>query len=200
MLGRVEAARDRPYAVDSPDFPRLIAVEPTKILAKRSAERSGGIPLLSKLTKVRRAYQIGWVSAVNSAISHHTSVDFYSLGTSILSSDGLHPTGSGYQKMAELLSRRLPIISERNRPKDSDGDGLYDWEEPNLGTNKFVTDTDGDGLSDGDEVYVYHTNPLIVDSDADGLSDSYEANVLGSNPTSALPGSPTIRKLEAIAP
>jgi len=35
-------------------------------------------------------------------------------------------------------------------------------------------DTDGDGLVDYDELYVYKTSPYIVDSDSDGYSDSQE--------------------------
>jgi len=35
---------------------------------------------------------------------------------------------------------------------DSDGDGLTDWQEAELGTNPYNPDTDGDGLSDGWEV------------------------------------------------
>ena len=34
--------------------------------------------------------------------------------------------------------------------KDSDGDGLPDWEEALFGTNPHNPDTDGDGTSDGD--------------------------------------------------
>lgn len=37
-------------------------------------------------------------------------------------------------------------------PKDSDGDGLMDWEELLWGTDPHNPDTDGDGISDGDEV------------------------------------------------
>ncbi|PIQ91817.1 MAG: hypothetical protein COV70_01900 [Parcubacteria group bacterium CG11_big_fil_rev_8_21_14_0_20_39_22] len=36
--------------------------------------------------------------------------------------------------------------------KDTDGDGLKDWEEELWGTDIFVKDTDGDGTSDFDEV------------------------------------------------
>jgi hypothetical protein len=44
--------------------------------------------------------------------------------------------------------------------KDSDGDGLTDWEEILWGTDPFNPDTDGDGTSDGDEVRLGR-NPLI---------------------------------------
>lgn len=35
-------------------------------------------------------------------------------------------------------------------------------------------DTDGDGLSDWDELNTYHTSPYLADSDSDGLSDGVE--------------------------
>ncbi len=37
-------------------------------------------------------------------------------------------------------------------PLDSDGDGLTDEEERELGTDPNSADTDGDGLNDGEEV------------------------------------------------
>lgn len=36
--------------------------------------------------------------------------------------------------------------------KDSDGDGVPDWEEGLWGTNPYAKDTDGDGITDGDEI------------------------------------------------
>lgn len=42
-------------------------------------------------------------------------------------------------------------------------------------------DTDGDGLSDYDEIYVYHTSPYLVDTDGDGFSD-YEEVKNGTDP------------------
>lgn len=45
--------------------------------------------------------------------------------------------------------------------KDSDSDGLYDWEENLWGTDANDPDTDGDGTSDGEEV-AQNRNPLIA--------------------------------------
>jgi hypothetical protein len=57
---------------------------------------------------------------------------------------------------------------------DSDGDGLTDREEEELGTDPFNPDTDGDELWDGREVKELGTDPLNTDSDADELSDGDE--------------------------
>jgi transglutaminase-like putative cysteine protease len=54
--------------------------------------------------------------------------------------------------------------------RDSDGDGLTDDRERELGTNPYSPDTDGDGLNDGDEVKT-GTNPLNPDTDGDGFPD-----------------------------
>lgn len=68
-----------------------------------------------------------------------------------------------------------------NSGKDSDGDGLSDKKEAELGTDPNNPDTDDDGLSDGDEVNKYKTNPLMKDTDGDGLNDKEEID-LGTNP------------------
>ena len=57
---------------------------------------------------------------------------------------------------------------------DSDGDGLTDEREQELGTDPRVADTDGDGLSDGEEVNEYGTDPMDPDTDGDGLDDGDE--------------------------
>lgn len=65
---------------------------------------------------------------------------------------------------------------------DTDGDGLTNLQEYQLGTNPRLADTDGDGLSDGMEVAL-GTNPLNADTDGDGLSDGAEVNgIMPSNP------------------
>ena len=55
--------------------------------------------------------------------------------------------------------------------KDTDGDGLDDFEEETYGTSASKWDTDGDGLGDGAEVANFGTDPLDVDTDSDTLSD-----------------------------
>jgi len=56
--------------------------------------------------------------------------------------------------------------------KDSDGDGLPDTVENEIGTDPHNKDTDGDGLTDGTEVLGQNpTNPLNPDTDGDGLCD-----------------------------
>lgn len=64
---------------------------------------------------------------------------------------------------------------------DTDGDGLSDAEEDQLGTDLTLTDTDADGLNDAEEVRMYGTDPLNQDTDGDGFVDGVEvAN--GFNP------------------
>lgn len=51
-------------------------------------------------------------------------------------------------------------IIATNQEKDTDGDGLKDWEETLWSTDIRKADTDGDGAGDGDEVKA-ERNPLI---------------------------------------
>lgn len=57
---------------------------------------------------------------------------------------------------------------------DTDGDGLDDVREADLGTDPKNWDSDGDNLSDGDEVIIWKTQPLNPDTDDDGYKDGEE--------------------------
>ena len=57
---------------------------------------------------------------------------------------------------------------------DTDGDGLPDTREEELGTDVTKSDSDGDGLEDLAEVEVWGTDPLSNDSDGDGADDNKE--------------------------
>ena len=65
---------------------------------------------------------------------------------------------------------------------DTDGDGLTDAEEEELGTDPTNPDTDGDGLSDGEEVNEHGTDPLDGDTDDDGLTDGEEVLTHDTDP------------------
>lgn len=56
---------------------------------------------------------------------------------------------------------------------DTDGDGLSDANEAELGTNPQKVDTDADGLTDYQET-ILGTNPLKLDTDNDSVSDYNE--------------------------
>ena len=76
-----------------------------------------------------------------------------------------------------------PIAPKEEPPqqKDSDGDGLLDTEELQIGSNPNVIDTDFDGLDDYSEVRARGTNPIEKDTDGDGLTDGEEIKI-GSDP------------------
>ena len=78
-----------------------------------------------------------------------------------------------------------PVYAVSGGDIDSDGDGLLDSEEAQIGTDPFNPDTDGDGLSDGEEVKQHKTDPLNPDSDYDGLKDGAEVLVYKTNPLDA---------------
>lgn len=66
---------------------------------------------------------------------------------------------------------------------DSDGDGLSDVRELELGTNIYLPDSNGNGFSDSQDLAL-GWNPLDSDSDDDGLTNAQET-ALGTNPLRA---------------
>ncbi len=68
------------------------------------------------------------------------------------------------------------FVVELGDMSDSDNDLLRDFEEVELGTDRYSNDTDSDGLSDYEEIVLYETNPLVADSDGDGMSDEWEVS------------------------
>jgi len=69
---------------------------------------------------------------------------------------------------------------KKNPNKDTDGDGLKDWQEALWQTDKENPDTDGDGKADGEEVSA-GTNPLLKGpGDELDITDSTEEESLTS--------------------
>ena len=67
-------------------------------------------------------------------------------------------------------------------PVDTDGDGLTDDQEIELGLDPTKADFDDDGLTDGQEINEYNTDPKNPDTDGDGLSDGDEVNSYNTDP------------------
>lgn len=101
-------------------------------------------------------------------------------------SDGSSPRGDAIPPAAVDLSSHETVYPNL----DTDGDGLKDATETEIGTNPNDTDTDNDGVLDGVEVRI-GSNPLnptdpdqTADSDRDHVPDSTELT-LGTNPNNA---------------
>ena len=87
----------------------------------------------------------------------------------------------GYDKADNLESF---TVADDASFLDTDGDGLTDAEEAELGTSATEKDSDGDGISDSYE-HQHELNPIVsneeVDSDGDGIYDVDEYK-MGTNP------------------
>lgn len=84
-------------------------------------------------------------------------------------------------KFSREAGQGNPLDNLQVTDKDSDGDGLSDVEEKNLGTDPDNPDTDDDGLTDGEEHFDTGTDPLDPDTDDDGLTDGKEIEI-GTDP------------------
>ena len=92
---------------------------------------------------------------------------------------GLLITGTGFlifaptkksENIKQETSLNQPVIVEEIA-KDSDADGLQDWEEALWKTDPNNPDTDGDGVFDGQEIKE-NRNPLLA---GDGKTDKIES-------------------------
>jgi len=63
---------------------------------------------------------------------------------------------------------------DKKDKQDDDGDGLLNYWEDSVNTDKNNADTDGDGLTDYQEVVLIGTDPLKKDTNGDGIEDAYE--------------------------
>lgn len=76
------------------------------------------------------------------------------------------------QIQREDQERQQALAKKEELERDTDGDGIPDAVERNMGTNPYSPDTDGDGKSDQEEIS-YGSNPLAVDnSKNENLSSS----------------------------
>ena len=84
-------------------------------------------------------------------------------------------------------NKQTPEDAEKEKeketpPQDSDGDGLSDEQEKEIGTDINQADTDGDGLTDREEFMGTKTSSFKKDTDGDGLTDFEELKEYGTDP------------------
>jgi lysophospholipase L1-like esterase len=107
----------------------------------------------------KRVRQAPWIGELNGLLRASnstkapTDLRFDVIPKRFLSADRIHPTSTGYDKLASIfisyLSARFPAHIADIRP-DRDRDGLYDeFEVKRHGTDPSRADTDGDGILDG---------------------------------------------------
>ena len=82
------------------------------------------------------------------------------------STTGAVESGRGDVIHAALpLDVRQSFVRATQLPdRDSDNDGLADWEEKHLGTDPMDVDSDADGVADGTEFHERSTDPLLPPS------------------------------------
>lgn len=115
----------------------------------------------------------------------HRLEEYFSLdvrgGFNMTFSEDVNPVddGSSDSYLNLLVGLR---VSKGAGDKDTDGDGIANKVEKQIGTDKRNPDTDGDGLNDGEEYFTYKTDPLNPDSDGDGLTDAAEIRDFKTDP------------------
>jgi hypothetical protein len=77
----------------------------------------------------------------------------------------------------------LPVDDPVNlAARDTDGDGVGDYDEVQYGSDPRAPDTDGDTLDDDRELNVLFSNPASQDTDLDGLEDGWEYTFYQTSP------------------
>ena len=100
------------------------------------------------------------------------------VGTDFFTFEVVDSANSSHKSAVATVS----ITVEDTRP-DSDGDGLSDERELEIGTDPQNADSDSDGITDGDELDL-GTDPNESDTDGDGTSDGDEL-AAGTDPNEA---------------
>ncbi|RJQ31438.1 hypothetical protein C4572_02545 [Candidatus Parcubacteria bacterium] len=83
-------------------------------------------------------------------------------------------SSSKYGVYTELIPTPKERKERLNVKPDVDFDGLPDEDEEKNHTDKKIRDSDNDGLTDWQEVIVWLTDPLKPDTDDDGFKDGDE--------------------------
>ncbi|MGV6938643.1 S-layer homology domain-containing protein [Paenibacillus sp. CMM36] len=130
------------------------------LMPKNQLTRAEAVTLLDKAIKFEASNKTVTIPPINSESS-----------TDIRQNESTQTGGSTTSNTdTDKKSKKNKIDTKL----DSDKDGLSDYKEEMIGTDKLKPDTDGDGLTDGQEVNLIGTNPLKIDTDGNGVNDGDE--------------------------
>ena len=87
-----------------------------------------------------------------------------------------------YDRENILIDTTSRLVTSNPLSIDTDGDGVDDKMEYEIGTDPRSEDTDNDGLGDLAEFVTYKTIPQFYDTDGDLLGDGEEVNVYFTDP------------------
>jgi hypothetical protein len=173
-----------------PNAARPVIYEPTDTGWGEVAALSGITPVIFTNTVAMSGNRILWTNGLEALVFRNDGAGWLAegivsipderpegdldvpalYGSKVLLGDpGSDGSGMGTENGGEVYAYRIVPDEE----VDTDGDGILDVDEIELGTDPFDTDSDDDGLDDGDEV-TRGTDPLDGDSDDDGLGDGEE--------------------------
>lgn len=138
-----------------------------------------------KRTKHELFYAINEVEQTPRTLTAEVGKNSYSI---FLVNDGTYAIEYGIKTSSNALKLSHFEILSDNPNRDSDGDGIPDHIEVELGLNPLdgkIPDSDNDGWNDFDE-YIRGTDSTLqtstpVDSDSDGWSD-FDENLRGTDP------------------
>ncbi len=108
----------------------------------------------------------------------------------------------GFVRQGTSPALKGPVLSASvtlRAPVDTDGDGLSDTLEAQIGTSALDADSDNDGLTDFFEHLVLGTSPILADTDNDGLRDGDEEQVYSTDPLDDDSDDDTVRDGDEIA-
>ena len=110
-----------------------------------------------------------------------TALEGSSPGAEVPSADLVAPTTSPPPStIDDVVTPTMRATTTTFSPADTDGDGLTNDQEAEIGSDPSDPDTDDDGLIDGEEVFL-GTDPTNPDTDDDGSTDLEEEQA-GTSP------------------
>ncbi|WP_322814048.1 LamG-like jellyroll fold domain-containing protein [Chloroflexus sp.] len=179
----------RAYAIQASEAERSVASQQIPAITQTPSDREAQMP--AEFAAAHIVADVLLSEVRNQSTYDHDRDGLSDIQEHMLGTDPYQATDSK-ARLESLITQATPALpitpaSLVHDGRDSDGDGLNDFQELFLGTSRFESDTDGDGLSDFAEARGFSYNgrdwfldPLAMDTNRDGIIDSLEVIRNGS--------------------